>query len=457
VVAVLLSYWMTIVWTHNYVPKLIIMTGIGAACVVWLMMKAIFTRTSTGFAVEGILLSEQAAPRFWAHVRAMAAQIGTEPPTHIIAGIDDNFFVTENPVILDDTRIEGRTLFVSFSLLKFLEQDEANAILAHELAHFSGDDTAYTKKMTPALAGYSRYLGALWSGGPLSRPLFHFMRLFWVLFQLSLSRMSRQREYRADALSAKITSPAHAGRALLKVVAYASYRRQVEQALFAQNEQHQELGIAGRVATGFGSYATSSRLIGDLSSASYPHPLDDHPRLEARLAAVRAPIVPSHYARMLTEAVSHSWLDDIDGATDIERQMWTAYEQRFADAHEEALAWRYLPASDAERAHVEKFFPAWEVATKKSDATLHGDIETIRFSEWPAGRIAYGDIKECKVRESLGRKFLTIKVNTPAAKVEIPLHRFANQPELLNVFERYLARHQMAVAHQQKSQDSSAA
>jgi len=101
--------------------------------------------------------------------------------------------------------------------------------------------------MTPARAGYGQYLGLLYAGGILPRPIFHFMRLFWVLFNLSLSRMSRRREFRADAVSAEITSPTHAGRALVKVMAYASYRRRVEKALFARNEQQQEIGIAGRV------------------------------------------------------------------------------------------------------------------------------------------------------------------------------------------------------------------
>ena len=71
------------------------------------MVKAIFTRVDPVLNVEGTLLTEQAAEKFWTHVRAMAQRLGTEPPKHIIAGIDDNFFVTENPVTLNGTRLEG--------------------------------------------------------------------------------------------------------------------------------------------------------------------------------------------------------------------------------------------------------------------------------------------------------------------------------------------------------------
>ena len=62
----------------------------------------------------------------------------------MIAGIDDQFFVTEHPVTIQHADWKGRTLFVSLSLLRTMPEDETRAALAHELAHFSGNDTYYT-------------------------------------------------------------------------------------------------------------------------------------------------------------------------------------------------------------------------------------------------------------------------------------------------------------------------
>jgi Zn-dependent protease with chaperone function len=439
-VLVMLSYWMTVVWFDRYVPKLIAVAGIGAIAVLWLIVKAIFARVDTRISLEGVVLRPTTAPTFWTHIREMCGKLSTEPPRHIVTGVDDNFFVTENPVMISGVLLEGRKLYISFSLLKVLEKSEADAILAHEMAHFSGDDTYYTLKMSPLLARYGQYLGALHSGGVLSRPLFHFMLLFWTLFQLSINRMSRQREFRADAIAAGATSPADMGRALIKSMAYSNYRSRIEQELFTENVKQEQVAIAGRVAAGFASYATSSSLLGDLSGRRFPHPFDSHPHLDARLAAVRAPLVPSHYAKLLTTPANTSWLSDIDGAEELERQMWKTYEDRFAAAHEEALAWRYPPSTDEERQIVEKYFPAVNVATKKADASLDIDFAQVRFSEWQAG-VAYGDIKECGVRDSLGRKFLTIKLEADGKKVEIPLHRFANGDGVVALFERYSARH----------------
>ena len=440
IVLVMLSYWMTVVWFDQYVPKLIGVVAIGALAVLWLMVKAIFSRVDTTPSLEGVVLRPTTAAKFLGHIREMCRTLSTEPPRHIVAGVDDNFFVTENSLMVRGVLLEGRTLYVSFSLLKVLEKSEADAILAHEMAHFSGDDTYYTRKMSPLLARYGQYLSALYQGGILSRPLFHFMLLFWTLFQLSINRMSRQREFRADAIAAGATSPADMGRALIKSMAYSNYRSRIERQLFTENVKQEQVGIAGRVAAGFSSYATSSSLLGDLSGTRFPHPFDSHPLLDARLAAVRAPLVPSHYAKLLTAPVNTSWLSDIDGAEYLEQQMWKAYEERFASAHEEALAWRYAPATDEERQIVEKYFPAVRVESKKADASLAIDFASVRFSEWDTA-VGYGDIKECGIRESLGRKFLTLKLAADKKKVEIPLHRFANSDGVMALFERYNARY----------------
>jgi hypothetical protein len=95
---------------------------------------------------------------------------------------------------------------------------------------------------------------------------------------------------------------------------------------------------------------------------------------------------------------------------------------------------------------VEKYFPKLTHQTKKMDATLEMDFTRMRFSEWD-GPVSYGEIAECGIRESLGRKFLTIKLNSPRKKVELPLNRFSDGTEIVGHFERYLARHRFMTEH----------
>jgi len=153
--------------------------------------------------------------------------------------------------------------------------------------------------------------------------------------------------------------------------------------------------------------------------------------------------------------VRSSWLSDIDGADDLEQQMWKAYEDRFSAAHEESLAWRYAPATDEERQIVEKYFPPVRVATKKADASFEIDFARVRFSEWH-GAIGYGDIKDCGIRESLGRKFLALKLQSGGKNPEVPLQRFANADQVVTLFQRYYTRHTF-MTQQQASTDDSAA
>ena len=205
-IAVMLSFWGTVVLTERYFIKLIAIVGIAALVAAFKVIVAIFTRPDDTLTVEGEVITRAASPALWARVDGLCRRLGTQPATHIVGGIDDNFFVTEHPVHLVGHELTGRTLFVSLSLLKRLDKGEADAVLAHEMAHFSGGDTEYSKRTSPLLSRFRTYLGALHEGG-LSWPVFNFMLLYWSLVQLALSTSSRAREIRANWLAAEATSP----------------------------------------------------------------------------------------------------------------------------------------------------------------------------------------------------------------------------------------------------------
>jgi Zn-dependent protease with chaperone function len=441
-IAVMLSYWMTALWFEKVSVKLILVVGALAALAAFLVVVAIFKRIDGTAGVDGVLLAEAQAPRFWSHVRGLCSALGTEPPAQIAVGIDDNFFVTENPIVIQGRRCTGRTLFVSLSLLKVLEKAEADAVLAHEMAHFSGEDTLFSKRMSPMLGRYQLYLAALYEGG-VSRPVFYFMLFFWSLFQLSLSRLSRQREHRADGIAASTTSPLSVGRALVKVSAYSSYRGRIEKALFSENRQLDQLGISSRVSSGFASYVSSPALRDDLSGAAFPHPFDTHPLLAARLQSVAAPITPADYDRLLAEPIAEPWTVAIEGATQLEERLWAAYEKQFAEAHERSLPYRYLPSTPEERAVVEKYFPSVQVETKQRDASIAFTCEQLYYSAW-AAPVRYVDITKAAVDSGVtGRKYLALTHGPGGAKEKIPLVDF-DEASVLERFNRYYGRYKAA-------------
>ena len=453
-IAVMLSFWGTVVLTERYFIKLIAIVGIAALIAAFKVIVAIFAKPDDTLTVEGEVITRAASPALWARVDGLCRRLGTQPVTHIVGGIDDNFFVTEHPVHLTGRELTGRTLFVSLSLLKRLTKGEADAVLAHEMAHFSGGDTEYSKRTSPLLSRFRTYLGALHEGG-LSWPVFNFMLLYWTLVQLALSTSSRAREIRADRLAAEATSPMSMAGALCRVAAYSSYRARVEASLFNRNSGHDSLDIGSRVAAGFMEYARGPHLVSDLSAQSFPHPFDSHPPLGARLSALGVNLGNAGMANAVTAAPAETWFSEISDADLIEASLWAAYESRFQAAHEMSLAYRYLPSTAEERAHVERFFPPVQLAGKPGEPALAIDCAHLRYGGWQDA-VSWSAIKEIKAADQTFRgKVLTFQVHTPSGGTEkrnVPLSKMADGDDaVLQAVGRYYNRYLNAVAFQSQS------
>lgn len=446
VLLVALSYWVTALWFNVYSPKLIFVIGALAVVAVGYVIYAIFRRPNMDHVVAGKVIEPSADMRLWHELRDLCTRVGTEPPDQVIAGIDDRFFVTELPVIVDGKTYHGRTLYVSLSLLKQLEGSEADAVLAHEMAHFHGQDTLYSKKIAPLLMRYDTYLQTLYEGG-ITLPIFYFMLCFRALYQLSLGRLSRQREFRADQVAAQTTSPRDFAGALLRIVAYSHYRGSIEQDLFRQEQALESANISERIEQGFPAYAvsfTSDPAIGDLQTS---HPFDSHPPLHERLEAVGVSLGSAHADALLAAPGNGRWFHNIQNAENLEREQWTAFEDQFRRFHEETLPYRFLPETDAERTLVVKFFP--EITYEGKDGALTLDHEKIAFASWPeplfyreVTQMALDDDNTLHVHyEHDGKKKHSIKVK------KFPKEQ---QQEVLGAINRYYTRYLAAVQYQEQ-------
>lgn len=160
-----LSFWLTAYFWERYSIKLIGLAGILAVAAVFFAVYTLLKRMPSADEIEGEAVTETDAPRLWSHVRQLASRMRTAPPDAIVAGIDANFFVTESPCRLKDRTLEGRTLFVSLPLLRVLDRSEADAVLAHELAHLAGGDTRTSASLGPKLLQFDRYTWQLRQGG----------------------------------------------------------------------------------------------------------------------------------------------------------------------------------------------------------------------------------------------------------------------------------------------------
>ncbi len=443
ILAVALSFWVTAFWFERYYLKLVGLAALLALCAVVLLIKAIFRKLPSEGQFVGRLVRPHAAPSLWQRVSQMAQRLNIAPPDNIFVGIDDNFFVTEQPVKVGNDHHTGRTLFVSLSLLKTLSRSEADAVLAHELAHFSGEDTLYSKRISPLLGRYAHYLQALYEGG-ISRPVFSFMLLFWNLYQLSLNKLSRQREFRADRVGADLTSPRDAAQALVKTAAYSRYRQQVQQTLFARDQNVEAMNVSERIEQGFPAFMSASANAASLAESQTPHPFDSHPPLAARIAGLGLEPQSVLNAPGALPSLGDTWFSAIESAAAIEAEQWRDFEQAFHQAHEESLAYRFKPEGDAEIRHVTKFFPPVEFRDSKGQtATL--DYARLLLSDGGCS-IPFSAIASCRLEEHLGRHRLVIDYLPEGAQKKetrkLTHKDFKREgANFLETFQRYYGRH----------------
>lgn len=226
------------------------------------------------------------APALWAAIAAVASKVGAQLPTHLVLGIDGNFFVTESEVGTLDGPVKGRVLYLSLPLCRLMKPDELDAVIAHELAHFVGHDTEYGLKFGPIYQGIVSSYVEMNAGGVAAMPVQMLMGYFLESFSTAVSVIDRERELAADAVGARTASPRAIASSLVKLHLYGplldSLRSELREAVFDDKPIPKPREVfAQRVADRAASRATD-----DLAEKSLPHPTDSHPQLDVRLKSL---------------------------------------------------------------------------------------------------------------------------------------------------------------------------
>lgn len=207
---------------------LLVILGLGAASASISVFVQSFTRIKApNTVVLGKILRKEDHPTIWEFVEKLARKIGAEPPNTIIAGLDATFFVTEANITCLEGDIKGRTLFISLPFCHTLSKSEFAAIVGHEMGHFVGEDTKWSRKFYPIYRGAVETIHSLYYSEDendllqaATLPSLLFMSMFINSFEKSEKSISRERELRADRMGAHLTSPEAMGMALLKVHLY---------------------------------------------------------------------------------------------------------------------------------------------------------------------------------------------------------------------------------------------
>lgn len=273
-------------------------------------------------------LSEQS--RLVELVKAVSAAVGAEPPDHVVACLVPWLFVTEGSVTGLDRRVSGRTLCLSLPLARILSVEELRGQLAHDLAHFSREQVAFTTRVMSPLVGVARArqdararshgFGVVVREAPLA-----LLSLFMggvgggqVFYQ--------DRERAADAAAAAVVGREAFAAGLVKVAAFTPAWHAVfalmQSAAFSDTQYVNVSEVFQEIAA---SNAGDERLIG-VGRMAQGHPVDRHAPLGNRLEALGVPLREVAGAALAT-APQPSSATLVAGCEAIERRLSTAEHQ----------------------------------------------------------------------------------------------------------------------------------
>lgn len=282
--------------------KLMGMLGVVAAfCLysIWLLLKqwrpmlAMFEPTP--LEMFGLPVTPEQAPGLWRHVEELAAKLGALPPEHIVVSLTQGFYVTSSDALVmpAETLLRGRTLHIPLLYLGLLDREEIGAVIGHELAHFAGDDTAYSLRFLPIYDGVHRSLCGLLETmaasdpiqGRLMRPSFMLGMFFMQRFDHAVNHWSRERELLADAAGARLVGNDAAASALLRV---SVLQAPLDDALIAKCENAAERDLPAAVLNTL--QGAELHLPAEALDIHQPHPTDSHPSHGERLQALHVPL-----------------------------------------------------------------------------------------------------------------------------------------------------------------------
>ena len=260
--------------------------------------------------LSAVALTPAQAPGLFALLDELARERGTTPPETVAAGAEDGFFVTAFPRALVSgpgsrpivTR--GRILHLPMPTMATLDAAELRTVLAHELAHFSGEDTAYSTRFAPLFAGLGQGAAAMsvrdrafWGSTRFDRVVERAVHPQTALAVHALDRFSqvvahwsRLRELEADRAAIAAGSPEALASSLLRV-GLASEIARAERAALAAQPDDAPPDLAAATVARMAAAGDPAAHLGD----HMPHPTDSHPptwqRIDAAGVAVDAALM----------------------------------------------------------------------------------------------------------------------------------------------------------------------
>ena len=309
---------------------LILVLGIGAlAGVLALMRNTLGLVGKAQTFVIGLPVTPGQAPSLYERINNIAQKLGALPPSHVVVGLEPNFYVTEATVHCLRGTLNGRTLYCSLPLNRIMSIDEFDAIVAHELSHFKGLDTQFSGEFYPIYRGTADSLESLRESKGLSviavLPAIAVLSYFYKSFSTAESKFSRDRELAADRAGAVATSAQVLASALVKVHAFSPLWSTFQNAAVNALREGKAYTNASTVYASTVSAVSGNEALEGITDTHASHPTDSHPSLAARLESLDVSLesVTSAALRVQPGSPAHELVQDVIA---VEEEISSAYQ-----------------------------------------------------------------------------------------------------------------------------------
>lgn len=252
-------------------------------------LRDIFTlNTPDPMEEAGHVVGEADAPGLWHFVRNLATREQALVPDTIVVGMDGGFYVTEHAMKLSPggQLLTGRTLYIPAPYLEMMDEEELAGVIGHELAHFAGDDTAYSRHFTPIYMGLERALevmGEATAKGFAMYPAFRLGQHAIEQFDHAVKHWGRLREFEADRLSSLASGPRSIAQSLVRTSVIAPVVTVTLEKAFAEPAHGERDLIAEMVGmVREHGWPDVSEHLEDHAA----HPTDTHPSTPQRIEAL---------------------------------------------------------------------------------------------------------------------------------------------------------------------------
>lgn len=219
------AYLAQILIMNAFYPVLTGAVGLGAVIASFGILRAVYSSIGVKdhIIINGHFIEQTQEPRLIHLINSIAASLGARSPDNVVVGLDPTFYVVSNPIkiAMQNKHLTGETLYLSLPLMRTLSVAELQSIIGHELGHFVGDDTKYSRKFYPVYTSITQSVDTLIKSESVAAlPASYTLSSMLASFDTAVKTIGRERELSADNFGAKASSGEALTLALLKLSIY---------------------------------------------------------------------------------------------------------------------------------------------------------------------------------------------------------------------------------------------